>query len=185
MTIYRRQGLRHGNWQIWWRLGNAVGQYCPWTQNASNCSQRKLDLRSVERPESPSVRGSLVKQHNLTFQQDNARPHVARVCRDFLAQTNVIPLNWPSYSPILCPIERRLDELDRRVRSRRRVPNNHMPLRKINFLVNSMANRIREATRANGGHIRYWLWTSILILSHHTMEQFNRYYCIKSSVVRY
>ena len=26
----------------------------------------------------------LVQQHNLIFQQDNARPHVARVCRQFL-----------------------------------------------------------------------------------------------------
>ena len=26
----------------------------------------------------------LVNVHNLTFQHDNARPHVARVCRDFL-----------------------------------------------------------------------------------------------------
>ena len=31
----------------------------------------------------------LVNAHNLTFQHDNARPHVARVCRDFLNQNNV------------------------------------------------------------------------------------------------
>ena len=31
----------------------------------------------------------LVSAHNLTFQHDNARPHVARVCRDFLNQNNV------------------------------------------------------------------------------------------------
>ena len=109
-----------------------------------------------------------VQRHNLTFQQDNARPHVARVCRDFLNQNNVIPLDWPPYSPDLSPIEHLWDELDRRVRSRRHVPNNvqqltaalqqewnHMPLRKINALINSMANRIREATQANGGHTRF------------------------------
>ena len=44
-----------------------------------------------------------VQRHNLTFQQDNARPHVARVCRDFLTQNNVIPLDWPPYSPGLPP----------------------------------------------------------------------------------
>ena len=31
----------------------------------------------------------LVQQHNLIFQQDNARPHVARVCRQFLANHNM------------------------------------------------------------------------------------------------
>ena len=43
----------------------------------------------------------LVNAHNLTFQHDNARPHVARVCRDFLNQNNVQVLDWPPYSPDL------------------------------------------------------------------------------------
>ena len=47
----------------------------------------------------------LVNVHNLTFQHDNARPHVARVCRDFLNQNNVQVLDWPPYSPDLNPIE--------------------------------------------------------------------------------
>ena len=28
----------------------------------------------------------LVQQHQMTFQQDNARPHAARVCKDFLTK---------------------------------------------------------------------------------------------------
>ena len=77
------------------------GRHCPWTQNASNCGQRKLKRYSVQRQNSPSVRGSIF--WNLTFQQDNARPHVARVCRDFLAKNNMIPLDWLPYSPDLSP----------------------------------------------------------------------------------
>ena len=46
----------------------------------------------------------LVNAHNLTFQHDNERPHVARVCRDFLNQNNVQVLDWPPYSPDLNPI---------------------------------------------------------------------------------
>ena len=29
------------------------------------------------------------QQHNLTLQQDNAKPHVARICQVFLANNNV------------------------------------------------------------------------------------------------
>ena len=58
----------------------------------------------------------LVQQRNLILQQDNARPHVAQVCQDFLANNNIAPLAWPPYSPDLTPIEHMWDELDRRVR---------------------------------------------------------------------
>ena len=47
----------------------------------------------------------LVQQHQMTFQHDNARPHVARVCQDLPANNNIVPLDWPPYSPDLSPIE--------------------------------------------------------------------------------
>ena len=64
----------------------------------------------------------LVQQRNLILQQDNARPHVARVCQDFLANNNIAPLAWSPYSPDLTPIEHMWNELDRRVRKRRNPP---------------------------------------------------------------
>jgi hypothetical protein len=36
-----------------------------------------------------------VQQHHLIFQQDNAHPHVVRVCLDFLINHNINPLDWP------------------------------------------------------------------------------------------
>jgi hypothetical protein len=36
-----------------------------------------------------------VQQHHLIFQQDNTRPHAARVCQDFLANHNINQLDWP------------------------------------------------------------------------------------------
>ena len=107
---------------------------------------------------------SLVQQHQMTFQHDNARPHVAGVCQDFPANNNIVPLDWPPYSPDLSPIEHLWDELDRRVRRRRNTPNTlgqlleeweNIPMRKINALVNSMQRRIRAMINASGGHTRY------------------------------
>ena len=109
----------------------------------------------------------LVQQHQMTFQHDNARPHVARVCQDFLANKNIVPLDWPPYSPDLSPIEHLWDELDRRVRCRN-TPNTlgqlrtalleeweNIPMRKINAMVNSMPRRIRAVKNARWGHTRY------------------------------
>ena len=106
----------------------------------------------------------LVQQRNLILQQDNARPHVARVCQDFLANSNIAPLAWPPYSPDLTAIEHMWDELDRRVRKRRNPPAtlaqlrnalidewNNIPMRTVNALVNSTQRRIRAATVARGG----------------------------------
>ena len=111
----------------------------------------------------------LVQYHQMTFQRDNTRPHVARVCQDFLANNNIVPLDRPPYSPDLSPIEHLWDELDRRVRRRRRnTPNTlgqlrtalleeweNIPMRKINALVNSMQRIFRTVINARGGHTRY------------------------------
>ena len=47
------------------------------------------------------------------FQDDNARPHHARVVTDFLMQHNVNRMDWPPYSPDLDPIKHTWDELVR------------------------------------------------------------------------
>ena len=88
------------------------------------------------------------------LQQDNARPHVARVCQDILANNNIAPLAWPPYSPDLTPIEHMWDELDRRGRKRRNPPAtlaqlrnalidewNNIPMRTVNALVDSIGQQ--------------------------------------------
>ena len=54
---------------------------------------------------------------------DNARPHVARICPQFLNRNNAIVLPWPAVSPDMNPIENIWDYLGRKVRARGNVHN--------------------------------------------------------------
>ena len=57
------------------------------------------------------------------FVHDSARPHVARICRQFLNRNNVNVLPWPAVSPDMNPIEHTWDYLGRKVRARGNVHN--------------------------------------------------------------
>ena len=64
------------------------------------------------------------------FQQDKARPHVARDNIQFLRNNNIDFIDdWPSKSPDLNPIEHLWDNLDTRVRKRQNPPGNVNELR--------------------------------------------------------
>uniref|UniRef100_A0A8C6LIM2 Tc1-like transposase DDE domain-containing protein n=1 Tax=Nothobranchius furzeri TaxID=105023 RepID=A0A8C6LIM2_NOTFU len=109
-----------------------------------------------------------IHEHHLMFQQDNARPHVARICTQFLEAENVPVLAWPAYSPDMSPVEHVWDVLDRRIRQRVPVPTNiqqlrtaieeewsNIPQATIDNLINSMRRRCVALREANGGHTRY------------------------------
>ncbi|GFY13002.1 transposable element Tcb2 transposase [Trichonephila clavipes] len=49
------------------------------------------------------------------FQQDNARPHTARVTQDFLRHFKTLP--WPARCPDLSPVEHVGDQLKRQMPS--------------------------------------------------------------------
>ncbi|GFS49502.1 DDE_3 domain-containing protein [Trichonephila clavipes] len=49
------------------------------------------------------------------FQQDNARPHTARVTQEFLRHFQT--LLWPTFSPDLFPVEHVWDQLKRQMPS--------------------------------------------------------------------
>ena len=126
--VYRRRGERFadacvverdrfggGSVMAWGGIAHGIkSQLIIVAGNMTAVRYRDEILRPVAVP--------LVQQRNLILQQDNARPHVARVCQDFLANNNIAPLAWPPYSPDLTLIEHMWDELDRRVRKRRNPP---------------------------------------------------------------
>jgi hypothetical protein len=99
-----------------------------------------------------------LQQHNLTLQQDNARPHVTRICTAYLQPHNIDVLPWPAFSPDLIAIEHLCDELDRRVRRRDNPPSsvpelkqallqewNNIPQMTVNNLINSTTRRVQSA----------------------------------------
>ena len=108
------------------------------------------------------------RRHNLTLQQDNARPHSARRTQEFLTAEMVNVLPWPAFSPDLSPIEHLWDMMDRRVRSRDPPPQtlpdlrlalqeawDEIPQAVITRLIASMRRRCTSVRDAHGGHTRY------------------------------
>ena len=98
---------------------------------------------------------------------DNARPHVARKCRQFLNRNNLNVLPWPTVSPDMNPIEHIWDYLGRKVRARGNVHNlrdlenaliqewNNIPNVVIRRYVRSMRGRLAACINSGGGHTRY------------------------------
>ncbi|GFT16855.1 transposable element Tcb2 transposase [Trichonephila clavipes] len=96
------------------------------------------------------------------FQQDNARPHRARVAQDFLRHFQTLP--WPARSPDLFPVEHVCDQLKRQMPSCHSVQDlelavqdmfAHLLQDNIRCLINSMPDRVVACIAAGGGPTRY------------------------------
>ncbi|GFX26733.1 uncharacterized protein TNCV_1839061 [Trichonephila clavipes] len=96
------------------------------------------------------------------FQQDNARPHTARVAQDFLRHFETLP--WPACSPDLSPVEHVWDQLKRQMPSCHSVHDlelavqdlwAHLPQDNIRCLINSMPDRVAACIAAGVGPTRY------------------------------
>ena len=98
---------------------------------------------------------------------DNARPHVARICRQFVNRNKVNVLPWSAVSPDMNPIEHIWDYLGRKVRARGNVHNlrdlenvliqewNNIPNVVIRRYVRLMRGRLAACINSRGGHTRY------------------------------
>ncbi|GFT60909.1 transposable element Tcb1 transposase [Trichonephila clavipes] len=71
--------------------------------------------RSVDDILRPHVEPFLNGLPGAIFQQDNVRPHTARVALDFLRHFQTLP--WPARSPDLSPVEHVWDQLKRQMPS--------------------------------------------------------------------
>ncbi|GFW66461.1 transposable element Tcb2 transposase [Trichonephila clavipes] len=96
------------------------------------------------------------------FQQDNARPHTARVAQDFLRHFQTLP--WPPRSTDLFSVEHVRDQLKRQMLSCLSVHDlelavedlwAHLPQDNIRCLINSMPYRVSVCIAAGGDPTRY------------------------------
>ena len=120
-----------------------------------------------------------VHLRDVTLQQDNAQPHVARICKQFL-ETEYIPvLLWPIYSSDMSAIENVWDLLDHQVRQHFAIPGNVLELctaleeewdyilqATIDNLAGSMRRRCRPYCTARGHWRTYQILMALFVVAH-------------------
>ena len=105
---------------------------------------------------------------DVIFQQDNDPKHTSRRAQEWFEENRVTVLPWPASSPDMNLIEHVWDMLDRKVRSRRRLPSNlddlwrilqeewnNLNIGAIQGLYDSMPRRVEALRAAKGSYTRY------------------------------
>ena len=174
--VYRRKGERYANNCIQERDRNRGGSIMVWG-GISFTGRTELVLVNGNM-NALYYRDVIVEQHIFPFiaaqrrrvilQQDNARPHIARIVRDRLQAKNIDLLQWSAVSPDFSPIEHVWDQLEIKIRQRPNQPQtlnelfnalreewNNMDQFRMQRLINSMRRRCQAAINSFGGHTRY------------------------------
>ena len=111
-----------------------------------------------------------VERHpNTIFMDDNARPHRARVVRQFLEEHNIERMDpWPACSPDMNPIQAIWDQLGKAVKGRIRPGDTlqdlcrylteewrNLPQERVHRVIASMRRRSAALINSYGGPTRY------------------------------
>ena len=177
LRVWRRRGERHAEATVQPRHAYNGGSVMVW---AGVTADGRTDLvvipgilngqRYIDEVLHPHVLPFLRQMgiNNATFQDDNARPHRARIVNGFLQQNNVRRMEWPAMSPDLSCIEHVWDVLGRavsvRITEHSRLADlqrilveewRRIPQQTIRRLVNSTRSRLVECRDSRGGYTHY------------------------------
>ena len=148
-----------------WRCVSAYGMgnmhICEGTINAERYIQVYMLLEQHLLPS----KQHLFQGHPCSFQQDNAKPHSARVTTAWLRGKRVQPLDWPACSPDRSPIENVWHNMKRKMQQRRpwtveqlklyiKQEWERIPLIKLQQLVSSVPKHLLSVKRK--GDVTHW-----------------------------
>ncbi len=154
----------------WWRWDYGMGRRMLWTTNTGAFYWWHFECTEIPWWDPEAIVVPFIHDHHLMLQHDNARPHVARICAQFLEadtsqflhgqhthrtchRLSMFGMLWIGvydsvfqFLPISSNFAPAIEE-----------ESTNIPQATINNLINSMQMRCFALREANGGHTRYWL----------------------------
>ncbi|GFW10566.1 transposable element Tcb2 transposase [Trichonephila clavipes] len=162
--VRERSQYRRAGWMVWGGISIGGRTDLHIIRNGTLTGRRYADemLRPHVIPYAGAIGDSFV------FQDDNARPHRARLVENILETETIQRMEWPVYSPDLNPIEHVWDMLGLRIAARPRPPAtvrdleialleewNSIPQSLIDNHIATMANKCAAVLAVRGDHTPY------------------------------
>lgn len=161
-TFSSRTPFQGGSVMVWAGINMAARTELVFVEHGSLTAHRYVEEILLEHvvPFAPFI------GDDFTLMHDNARPHVARIVREFLDEVEIHAMAWPARSPDLNPIEHVWDRLGRRARQRNPETLQDLrnvlleewemiPQQDIAALIRSMPERLNAVIGARGGNTRF------------------------------
>ncbi|GFV30791.1 transposable element Tcb2 transposase [Trichonephila clavipes] len=162
--VRERSQYRRAGWMVWGGISIGGRTDLHIIGNGTLTRQRYAD--EILRPHVIPYAGAI--GDSFVFQDDNARPHRARLVENMLEAETIQCMEWPVCSPDLNPIKHVWDMLGRCIAARPRPPAtvrdlevallekwNSITLSLIDNLIASMANRCAVVLAVRGDHTPY------------------------------
>ncbi|GFW28331.1 transposable element Tcb2 transposase [Trichonephila clavipes] len=162
--VRERSQYRRAGWMVWGGISIGGRTDLHVIRNGTLTGRRYAD--EILRPHVIPYAGAI--GDSFAFQDDNARPHRARLVENMLEAETIQRMELPACSPDLNPIEHVWDMLRRRIAARPRPPAtvrdleialleewNSIPQSLIDNFIASMANRCAAVLAVRGDHTPY------------------------------
>ncbi|GFT20335.1 transposable element Tcb2 transposase [Trichonephila clavipes] len=162
--VRERSQYRRAGWMVWSGISIGGRTDLHIIQNGTLTGRRYAD--EILRPHVIPYAGAI--GYSFVFQDDNGRPHRARLVENRLEAETIQRMEWSMCSPDLNPIEHVWDMLGRRIAARPRPPAtvrnleiallekwNSIPQSLIDNLIASMAYRCAAVLAVRGDHTPY------------------------------